>query len=130
MNRTPFVAVPFCLFATACALGPSAAAAAPDGARLALLKPANQWLKQGSTNRINLIVRRTGFSDPVDVNFLNLPAGVRVEGNSIPEGASTRDFVIVADENAAIVADQPVTIEVHSHGLTTSQAFELSVKAK
>src|SRR5262245_38642636 len=130
MNRTSLVVFPFCLLVSSCALGPSAVATSPDGARLALLKPANQWMKQGSTDRVALIVQRTGFRDAVDVKFVNLPKGVTVEATSIPEGESAKDFVLVAAADAAIVADHPVTVEVRSHGLTTSQAFQLSVKAK
>lgn len=117
------------LVATACALGPSAATTGPDGSRLALFKPANQWLKQGGLNQVNLIVQRTGFRDAVEVKFLNLPAGVRVDGTSLAEGESTRDFVLIAEADAQI-GSHVVTVEVRSHGLTTSQVFELHVKAK
>lgn len=118
------------LLATACALGPSAVATGADGTRLALFKPANQWLKQGGLNQINLIVQRTGFRDAVEVKFVNLPKGVRVDGTSLAEGEATRDFVLIAEPDAQIVGAHPVTVEVRSHGLTTSQVFELHVKAK
>jgi flagellar motor protein MotB len=53
MNCTPLATV-FCLLAASCALGPSAEATGSDGARLALHKPANQWMSQGATNRISV----------------------------------------------------------------------------
>jgi len=87
-----------------CALGPSAAATARDGSRLALFKPANQWLRQGTPNRISLLVQRTGFRDAVEVNFLNLPKGVHVDDKVIPEGLTAKDFVLVAGTDAEIVA--------------------------
>ncbi len=132
MNRTAILVATILPFAVvpSCALGPSAAATARDGSRLALFKPANQWLRQGSPNRIALIVERTGFRDAVEVNFLNLPKGVRVDDKVIPEGLTAKDFVLVAGTDAEIVADHPVTIEVKSHGLTTSQVFLVTVRAK
>jgi hypothetical protein len=120
----------FPILATACLFGPSAAASNSEGMRLALLKPANQWMKQGTTDRIAVIVERTGFRDAVEVKFLNLPKGVKVEDPSIPEGTSAKDFILVAAPDAEIVADHAVTIEVRSHGLMTSQPFQISVKAK
>jgi len=131
MKRTnaiiPFVLLPIL---AACALTASSASTDSTGARLALRKPANQWMHQGTTNNVMLIVERTGFTEPVDVRFLNLPAGVTVTNTTIPADESMKDFTLVAAPDAAIVADHPVTIEVSSHGLTTSQPFSLSVKAK
>ena len=129
MNYTSLATV-FCLIASSCALGPSAEAQGSDGARLALFKPSNQWMSQGGTNRITVIVERTGFSDDVDVKFLSLPKGVRVDSATIPENDSSKEFTLVASPDAEVVTNHPVTIEVQSHGLTTSQTFQLSVKAK
>ena len=108
----------------------SSSATGPNGTRLTLLQPANQWMSQGASNQVNVIVDRDGFSDPVKVTFSNLPSGVRVDENTIPSGDSSKTFVLVAAANAAVVEDQVVTVTAEASGIRTSQTFELTVKPK
>lgn len=106
------------------------AASGPAGTRLALIKPADQRMAQGESNKVTIAIERTGFADPVQVTFSNLPEGVHVVEDAIPAGDSKKDFVLVAAPNAAVVEKQIVTVKVMGSSITTSQTFELTVKAK
>ena len=106
------------------------AASGTAGTRLALAKPADQRMAQGDSNRVAIAVERTGFGDAVRVTFSNLPEGVKVDADTIIAGDSKRDFVLVAAPTAAIVELQIVTVKAVGSSITTSQTFELSVKAK
>lgn len=131
MSRFPPVAVlsVLSLFAvTACSK--ETAASNRDGSRLALKEPADQTVAQGASNPIKISVERTGFADAVSISFSNLPTGVRVEGDSIPAGESSKDFVIVAAPDAQVVNNKVVTVRAKASGIDTSQTFELTVKAK
>jgi len=98
--------------------------------RLALSKPANQTIQQGDSNKVAVSVDRTGFADPVKVSFSNLPMGVKVTEDSIPAGDSSRDFVLVAAPDAALVEKQLVTVHARGNGIDLSQTFELTVKPR
>jgi hypothetical protein len=131
MKRT--VLAPVLVVATLFALGgcnKESAASGRSGTRLALDKPANQTIKQGDSNNVNVSVDRTGFGDAVKVSFSNLPAGVRVTGDAIPAGKDSLDFVLVAAPDAAIVDKQIVTVKATGQGIDLSQTFELTVKPK
>ncbi len=106
------------------------AASGPSGTRLALTKPADQRMAQGESNKVAVAIDRTGFADPVHITFSNLPEGVRVEDDIIPAGDSKKDFVLVAAPTAVVVEKQIVTVRAKGSSITTSQTFELSVKAK
>jgi len=131
MNRT--VLAPVLVVAALFALGgctKESAASGRSGTRLALNKPADQTMKQGDSNKVAVSVDRTGFADAVNVKFSNLPAGVRVTEESIPAGDSSRDFVLVAAPEAAVVTKQIVTVQARGQGIDTSTTFELTVKPK
>jgi len=106
------------------------AASGAVGTRLALTQPGNQHMAQGESNRIAITIERTGFADPVKVNFSNLPAGVSVADDTIPAGESKKDFVLLASPTAAVVEKQIVTVTAAGRGIKTPQTFELTVKAK
>ena len=131
MNRT--VLAPVLVVAALFALGgctKESAASGRSGTRLALNKPADQTMQQGDSNKVAVSVDRTGFADAVNVKFSNLPAGVRVTEESIPAGDSSRDFVLVAAPEAAVVTKQIVTVQARGQGIDTSTTFELTVKPK
>lgn len=121
-------------FATVAAIGTScstqSAASGASGTRLALSEPADQSLEQGESGRVAITVERTGFADAVRVSFSNLPAGVRVEGDSIQAGDTARDFVLIASPTAGVVDRQIVTVQAHGSNISTSQTFELTVRAR
>ncbi len=100
------------------------------GTRLSLSKPVDQSMAQGESNRVAVTIGRTGFADPVNVTFSNLPHGVRVDGDVIPEGDSKKTFVLVASPDAGLVSRHIVTVQASGAGITTSQTFELTVSAR
>ena len=108
----------------------SSAASGPSGTRLALYEPADQSMAQGESNKVSISVDRRGFADAVSITFLNLPDGVRVTGDSIRAGESSTEFVLVASPTAHVVDQQIVTVKAQGSDITTSQTFELTVKAK
>lgn len=118
------------LLAVTTSCGKEAAASGRSGTRLALTAPSNQRLAQGQSNKVTITVERTGFADAVQISFSNLPSGVRVEGDSIPAGEASKEFVLVAEPTAALVEKAIVTVAAKGSGITTSQTFEVSVKAK
>jgi hypothetical protein len=106
------------------------AASGPSGTRLALSEPADQSMAQGESNKVAITVDRHGFADEVSITFSNLPDGVRVTGDTIKAGDSTRDFVLIASPTARVVDKQIVTVKAQGSNITTSQTFELTVRAK
>lgn len=128
--------IPFAVLSLVALLGSVAscsresAASGKAGTRLALSKPADQAMAQGESNKVSVSIDRTGFAEAVRVTFSNLPAGVTVTEDSIPPGDSSRVFVLVASPDAGIVDKRIVTVKAQGAGITTSQTFELSVKAK
>ena len=107
------------------------AASGPEGTRIALTRPADQRMAQGESNRVAIAIERTGFADPVQITFSNLPDGVRVDSDTIPAGDSKRDFVLIASPTARVVERQIVTVTAKGGSrLSTSQTFELTVRPK
>ena len=129
MKHVPLLVASFLLLAaTGCSK--ESAASGSSGTRLALTKPSNQSMTQGGSEKVGISIDRTGFADPVSVTFSNLPEGVRVDGDTIMSGDSKKDFVLVASPTAPVVEKKVVTVTAKGAGITTSQTFELTVKAK
>ena len=129
MKHVPLLVASFLLLAaTSCSK--ESAASGSSGTRLALTKPSNQSMTQGGSEKVGISIDRTGFADPVSVTFSNLPEGVRVDGDTILAGDSKKDFVLVATPTAPVVEKKVVTVTAKGAGITTSQTFELTVKAK
>lgn len=87
-------------------------------------------MTQGESNKVASHVARTGFADPVRITFSNLPDCVRVDGDTIKSRDASMDFVLVASPTARVVDKQIVTVKAQGASITTSQTFELKVKAK
>lgn len=69
-----------------------------NGDRNALSKPIA--LRGGSTMPIEVVVvRRDGFSGPIELSMKNLPEGVTATGMTIPAGATQGIMLITADQN-------------------------------
>ncbi|MEO6595180.1 MAG: hypothetical protein ABIP94_10550 [Planctomycetota bacterium] len=107
-----------------------AAAYGAKGTRLGITKPADQTMSQGESNKVKVSIDRTGFAEPVEVTFSNLPQGVSVDANTIPAGDSSRDFVLVASPTAAVTTKQIITVSAKGAGISQSQTFQLTVKAR
>lgn len=132
MTRVSFfvAASLFVLLGATASCTKEASASGPAGTKLDLSKPSDQTITQGESDNVAISIDRTGFADPVQVSFSNLPAGVTVDGNSIPSADEKKDFVLVAAPTATVVNKQIVTVTAKGSGLTTTQTFELTVKAK
>ena len=132
MQRTKMILAAFAtaLFACACE---HATVSDSQGNKLTLLKPADQTLKQGTTNQVDVAIDRSGFSDPVAIDFTGLPAGVRVveADRKIPSGTHSASFTLQADSNAALVSNQMVTVTAHTPaGGSVSKDFRITVKQR
>lgn len=98
--------------------------------KLELTAPADQTIERGKTNPIAIMVDRHGFEGPVDIAFSGLPQGVTVPASGgIPAGDSSRDFVLTAAPEAALVQDHVVTVVASSRDMRVTQVFKLSVEA-
>jgi len=103
------------------------------GRELTLVKPADQTIKRGESNRVAVAITRDEFEGPVAVRFEGLPAGVKVvEGEvSIPADKNVMNFTLVADASAELVSEKPVRVIVTGpNNLVTSEVFELTIKDK
>jgi len=120
----------FALLGTTASCTKQASASGPAGTKLDLSQPSDQTITQGETNKVAISIDRTGFADPIQVSFTNLPAGVTVDGNSIPPADEKKDFVLVASPTAPVVNKQLVTVTAKGAGISTTQTFALTVKAK
>jgi hypothetical protein len=102
-----------------------------EGKELTMLKPANQVMAQGETNKVNITIRRTGFEGEVKIDFDNLPRGVSVaEDGRIPPDDFMRAFSLVAADDAPPVEKHVVTVHAKADDLKVTQTFELTVKAR
>ncbi len=103
----------------------------PEGKELTLSQPANQTIKQGATNKIDIAIGRKNFADEVKIDFDNLPSGVSVaESERIAAGDTSRTFTLVAKDDAPLVERRTVKVEAKGGGVVVTQTFELSVHAK
>ena len=103
------------------------------GRELTIVKPADQTIKRGESNRVAVAITRDEFEGPVNVRFEGLPAGVKVaEGDvTIPADKNVMNFTLVADVSAELVAEKPVRVVVTGpNNLVTSEVFELTIKEK
>jgi hypothetical protein len=104
-----------------------------QGNKLTLLKPADQTVRQGETNQVSVVIDRSGFTDPVSIEFAGLPAGVRVveADRKIARGDHTANFTLQADANAALVSTQAVTVTAYTPtGSAASKEFYVTVKQR
>lgn len=120
----------FALLGATASCSKEASASGPAGTKLDLSKPFDQTITQGGSNKVAISIDRTGFADPVQVSFSNLPVGVTVDGTSIPSADEKKDFTLIAEPTAPVVSKQIVTVTAKGAGLSTTQTFELTVKAK
>lgn len=100
------------------------------GMKLSLLTVANQTLKRGETNKIAITVTRSNFEGAIDVDFRNLPSGVKVvDAGEILADDNVRSFTLHAANDADLVEGHRAEVVVSGPGgLETSQNFEITVK--
>jgi hypothetical protein len=107
---------------------------APGGKKLTIYKPADQSIKQGDTNKMDIRIDRDNFDSKVDIAVSGLPIGVRVEGGptfSIKAGDEKVQIIFIADATATPVTDHLTTVTATTEGLSAvTEVFKLTVKAK
>ena len=99
---------------------------------LTVLAPGDQTLEKNKTNTFTVTIKRSNFTDPVDIKVENLPAGVKVvspDKLQIPGDKSTLDVTLKADGDAKPVNDHKVTIKASAKDMKEAVAqFEVDVK--
>lgn len=105
----------------------------PSGKKLTLIKPANQTIKQGDTDKVTVRVNRDNFRDAVTVHFDQLPQGIKVQDQdtTIPAGDSLATFTLKAEPNAPPVDKHETSVTAEGpDGMKVTERFQISVKEK
>ena len=102
-----------------------------DGHKLTLVKPVDQTVKQGATEKVAVAILRRGFDNPVEIEVDDLPKGVTVSGGrtaTIPTGALKLDVTLVAAADAPLVRDHRVSVTAKGPGgIAVTEFFKLDV---
>jgi len=127
MTRSFFI-VPLALAALALGACQQTKVEGEGGEKLGLTTPANQWLKQGQTNKVAVQINRDHFTGPVEIEFSNLPTGVTVtDPGPMPAGDFIKNYTLAAAPDAPLVKQHPVKITASARGMRISQTFEVDV---
>lgn len=103
----------------------------PNATKLTLVKPADSTVQRGSTEKVAIVVKRTNFSDPVVVNFTDLPRGVSVTDDGGKIDGGERTFVLTADQNADLVSNHAAKVSASGpSGMTATEVFHITVKER
>ncbi|MCA9319927.1 MAG: hypothetical protein KDB53_04290 [Planctomycetes bacterium] len=103
------------------------------GKSLTLVKPANQTITQGSTNKVLLTVVRGDFEGKVGIEIDDLPDGIALANDkeSIAAGDNTLTVTMVADTDAALVKNHRVKVTASGpNDMAVSEFFEVTVQSK
>lgn len=108
--------------------------ATPDTKKEALKisVPKSVDIHPGETAALKVSITRTGFNNPVKVDFAQLPPGVTVveSDRTIPQGASEISFTLKAADNAT-GQGHAVKVSASGEGMTAGPAeFTLNVTAR
>ncbi|KAF0243512.1 MAG: hypothetical protein FD180_3296 [Planctomycetota bacterium] len=109
----------------------STSASGAGGKKLSMLKPVNQTLKRGDTNKVMITVWRESISSDVAVRFDNLPNGVKViEGDKkVKDSDYVVNYTMFAANDAGLVSGQVVKVTAEGpDGLAVTESFEMTVK--
>jgi len=103
----------------------------PNATKLTLVKPADSTVRRGSTDKVAIIVKRTNFSEPVVINFTDLPKGVSITDDGGKMEGAERTFVLTADENADLVANHAARVSASGPaGITATEVFHITVQER
>ncbi|KAF0244232.1 MAG: hypothetical protein FD180_2742 [Planctomycetota bacterium] len=109
----------------------STSASGSNGKKLTLLKPVNQTLKRGDTNKVAITVVRENIDADVSVRFDNLPEGVKVieTDKKVKDDEFLVNYTLFAANDAGLVSGQVVKVTVEGpEGLAATESFEVTVK--
>jgi len=117
--------------ALACLGCSSTSATGSGGKKLTMIKPMNQTLKRGDTNKVAISIGRENISSDVAVRFDNLPKGVKVieTDKKVQEGQYIVNYTLFAANDAGLVAGNVVKVTAEGpDGLAVTESFEVTVK--
>jgi hypothetical protein len=115
------------------ACGSNSSSRGSDNQELTLVKPTDQTIRRGESNRVAVVIDRDRFEGSIAVRFEGLPRGVRVIEIDRKIGAdeNAANFTLQADATADLVTNHLVKITVEGPDrLKTSESFELTVKER
>ena len=119
------------VLATSLAACASTTATGPRGEELTLVKPADQTVRRGETNKVSVYVQRDKFDAPIDLKVDGLPAGVEVveRGPRVEAGSNLAEITLYAKPDADLVTGQAVKVTaIGGKDLTAIQWFHVDVK--
>ncbi|HYC78135.1 MAG TPA: hypothetical protein VEI02_10960 [Planctomycetota bacterium] len=106
----------------------------PAGQKLTIVKPADQTVKQGETNKVTITVNRTGFDAPVQIEVRDLPSGVSVAGGNtltIPTDDNLVTVTLVAAADAPPTGDVRASVTARGlNGMAATEFFNVRVAAR
>jgi hypothetical protein len=119
--------------AVALAACSSTTARNPDrpGEALTLVKPADQSLRRGETNKVSVFVSREAFDAPVDLKVDNLPKGLEVVETKprVEAGSTQTEITLYAHPDADLVTGHAVRVTaVARNDLKAVEWFHVAVK--
>ena len=103
------------------------------GKKLTLVKPINQSITRGETEKVSVVVARTNFDGPVMVRFDDLPRGVSLVDTvtNINGNENEKVFVLKAAADADLVKSHRATVSATGpDGMTVKEQFEITIKEK
>jgi len=103
------------------------------GKKLTLIKPLDQNITRGETEKVSVVVARTNFDGPVMVRFDDLPRGVTLvdTATNINANENEKVFVLKAAADADLVKNHRATVSATGpDGMTVKEQFELTIKDK
>jgi hypothetical protein len=103
----------------------------PGARKITLVKPADQSVQRGSTEKVAIVVARSNFDGPVTIAFDNLPKGVSVADDGGKLEGNERTFVLTASADADLVDRHAVSVTARGpDGMSVTEQFRLSVQTK
>jgi hypothetical protein len=109
----------------------STTATAPGGESLTLMKPMDQTLRRGETNKVAVYVRRDRFAGPVKLTIDQLPGGLDVVERDLraEAGKDFTEFTLHAKPDADLVGGHAVRVTASGgDALTAVEWFHVTVK--
>lgn len=133
MKSTTLICLALAAALAACAAPESrspASSVAPEVPSLTVVRPSDQALRRGETNRVTVEVRREGLPGAVALEVSNLPAGVEVIGEmpKLEDGVTTGELTLYAHPDAVLVTGHAVQVTARGPGeVAASEWFHVDV---
>ena len=101
------------------------------GKKLTLVKPLDQSVTRGETEKVSVVVARTNFDGPVMVKFDDLPRGVSIVDSTSSIEGNERTFVLKAAADADLGKNHRATVTATGpDGMAATEKFEITVEDK